>query len=194
MSWETLKDTVSGIITTNGANEITGEALRTLINNNVIPELGDPLYRGLAVPSTNPGTVEKPIWYFANANGTYTNFNGITIADECAVLKFNGTIWIKDVIFSNSAITLAPVTVNVTTAPYTYEVPAGMLVDQIAVETDVNQNIIIELETGTADIYDGALDSAEVIVFVINRKKKSGTLPIYFKSFTNPFQVKFYLR
>lgn len=194
MSWESLKAVVASVVTTNGNNEITGEDVRTLLNNNVIPQLGASQYKGIAVPATNPGVVEKEIWYFARTNGTYSNFGGLKITDECAIFRWNGTNWVKDIIFSYASISIAPVTVEMTTAPYTYNVPEGSLVDQIAISSPTNQNIIVEIETGTGDIYDGTLDEAEILVLVVNKQKKSGLLPIHFNSFTNPIQVKFYLR
>ena len=194
MSWESLKAVVASVVTTNGNNEIRGEDVRTLLNNNVIPQLGASQYKGVAVPATNPGTVEKEIWYFAKTNGTYSHFGGLKITDEVAIFRWNGTTWVKDIIFAYNIISLAPVTVDMATAPYTYNVPEGSLVDQIAISSPTNQNLIVEIESGTGDIYDGTLDEAEILVLVVNKQKKAGLMPIYFKSFTNPIQVKFYLR
>lgn len=195
MSWESLKAVVASVVTTNGNNEITGEGVRTLLNNNVIPQLGASQYKGVAVPATNPGTVEKEIWYFAKTNGTYSHFGSLVITDEVAIFRWNGTTWVKDTMFAYSSLMSMPVTVNVTTAPYTYNVPEGMLLDQIAIDTATAQNITIELTALAADIYDNdALTTTDVLVLVINKKKKTGTMPIIFRDFTNPFTVKFYLK
>lgn len=79
MSWESLKAAVEAVITDNGNNEITGEVLRTLFNTNIIPQLGANIeYKGIAVPSTNPGTLEKHVFYFATELGVYSNLGGFT--------------------------------------------------------------------------------------------------------------------
>lgn len=113
----------------------------------------------------------------------------MTILETCAgaITEYAGLAFLKDTI-------LSPVTVNVDTSPFTYEVPSGVLIDQISITTDVNQNIIIELEENTEDIYSGALDANEAVVFVINKRKKTGVLPIYFRGFTAPMVVKFYFK
>ncbi len=194
MSWETLKGVVSSVITTNGANLITGQFLRDLLNNDIIPELGANLYKGLAVPATNPGTIEKELWYIAKTNGTYTHFSGLSIVDEVAIFKWTGSTWAKDVLFSYSSLAVLPLTIDITSSPYEYDVPEGMLLDQLAIQTDTDQNIVVEFVASSADIYDGPLDSAEVMVLVLNKKKKAGTMPIYFRDFTNPIKVKLYLK
>ena len=52
-------------------------------------------FRGVATPSTNPGTPDGPVFYFAAEAGTYSNFNGISVAvEEVAILEWKGS-WIK---------------------------------------------------------------------------------------------------
>lgn len=56
------------------------------------------LYMGMAVPSTNPGTPDQKVFYFAGEPGTYLNF-GLTVASgELAVFKYSNSTWTKDVI------------------------------------------------------------------------------------------------
>lgn len=56
-------------------------------------------YAGIATPTTNPGTPGQNVFYFATTPGTYTNFgNDIVVADgEAAIIKYNSSIWTKDV-------------------------------------------------------------------------------------------------
>ena len=56
-------------------------------------------FRGIATPSTNPGTPDGPVFYIATKAGTYSNFSGITInTDEAALLVWNGgAMWKKEI-------------------------------------------------------------------------------------------------
>ena len=55
-------------------------------------------YGGIASVSGTPGSGRK--FYFAVAAGTYTNYGGLTVGNEIAVLKYDGTNWSKDVVFT----------------------------------------------------------------------------------------------
>lgn len=61
-------------------------------------------FQGTATPSSNPGTPDGPVYYFAKESGTYSNFGGITvnIVEGISVLSFNGSVWEKIVIPINS--------------------------------------------------------------------------------------------
>lgn len=56
-------------------------------------------FAGIATPTTNPGTPDGSVFYFAAEAGTYSNFSGITInTDEVAILVWNnGATWEKEV-------------------------------------------------------------------------------------------------
>lgn len=55
-------------------------------------------YKGIAQPTTNPGTPDGSVFYFANQDGTYTNFNGIKLSlGESAILKYNNGTWEKEI-------------------------------------------------------------------------------------------------
>lgn len=104
MAWENLKNAVAAVITANANNEITGDILRSLLNDSLIEQLGQGKYKGVATPITAPGTPQSEVLYIANQNGLYANFSGITVTDEVVYLKYNGSEWSKDVIFSLSQI------------------------------------------------------------------------------------------
>lgn len=56
------------------------------------------LYAGIATPSTNPGTPDGPVFYFATQVGTYSNFNGIEVDEgEAVILQWNNGTWFKNV-------------------------------------------------------------------------------------------------
>ena len=46
-------------------------------------------FAGIATPTTNPGTPNGPVFYIATEAGTYSNFNGISVADgKVAILEW----------------------------------------------------------------------------------------------------------
>ena len=97
MAYESLISAIEAVITANGNNEITGQILQDLLKNNVIPQVGSNLYKGVALTSTTPEvSPEKEIYYIAYQQGTYANFNGLVLKNgESAILLYNGTEWIK---------------------------------------------------------------------------------------------------
>lgn len=96
MSWEALKTAISNTITDNGNNEITGEVLRNLLNNNVIPQLGASNFKGLATPSTAPGNPEKEVFYLAADDGVYANFGGLVLDKEFVSIRYINGVWVKE--------------------------------------------------------------------------------------------------
>ena len=64
-------------------------------------------YKGVATPTTAPGTPDENVFYIASTAGTYTNFGSLVVAEgEVAILKYNGS-WAKEV---TGAATAAQVT------------------------------------------------------------------------------------
>ena len=56
------------------------------------------VFAGIATPTTNPGTPDMSVFYLANQDGTYTNFNGIKLSlGESAILKYNNGTWKKEI-------------------------------------------------------------------------------------------------
>ena len=98
MAWTDLKTAVAAIIKTNGAQEITG-ALHQGIVNTIIDTIGeDASYKGIATPSTTPGTPDGKLFYLAKTAGTYSNFSGIVLSKyEIAYLIYDSG-WAKHVI------------------------------------------------------------------------------------------------
>lgn len=45
------------------------------------------LYKGIANPSTDPGTPDQNVFYLAAQAGTYTNFGGIEVRNELVILR-----------------------------------------------------------------------------------------------------------
>jgi adenosylcobinamide amidohydrolase len=51
------------------------------------------IYKGVATPSTNPGTPTERVAYLASEPGTYTNFGGIVIASGLYSLTYASGTW-----------------------------------------------------------------------------------------------------
>ena len=93
-NWTTLKAAIANVIKTNGNQEITGQVLHNTLTGivNVIGE--NATFAGIAMPNTNPGTPDGPVFYLASSNGTYSNF-GVDIHNELAVLININNTWKK---------------------------------------------------------------------------------------------------
>lgn len=90
-----LKAAVQAVIRTNGNQEITGQVLQNTLTS-IINTLGTGAqYIGIATPSTNPGTPDAKVFYIASANGTYSNFGGITVSNEVVILVNTSGSWVK---------------------------------------------------------------------------------------------------
>lgn len=107
--WSNLATAVAAVIRANGNHEITGQVLQNVLLN-IISNLGNfASFAGMATPSTNPGTPDGPVYYFATQAGTYTNFGALVLDGSCYILYWNGMVW------SSTKIGL-PTTAEVTSA------------------------------------------------------------------------------
>ena len=50
------------------------------------------IFKGVATPTTNPGTTTEKCAYIASEAGTYTNFGNLVVTG-LSVLTYNGTAW-----------------------------------------------------------------------------------------------------
>lgn len=94
-NYSTLKASIDANIRKNGRQLITGPVLNAILNA-VVNSLGDGyLFRGVAIPSTNPGTPDQNVAYLAITEGTYTHMGGLSVTDgELSVFSYNGA-WSK---------------------------------------------------------------------------------------------------
>lgn len=95
-NYEQLKQAVADVIKSNGNQEITGAILQNALLS-IISTIGkNATFAGIATPTTNPGTPDGPVFYLATQNGTYSNFDGIVIENEAAILLYNNSAWVKN--------------------------------------------------------------------------------------------------
>lgn len=99
-NWTVLSDAIRQVIYSNGTRDITGQILQTALLN-IVSNVGSlPAFGGTAIPSTNPGVHDGPVFYIATAEGTYANFSNIAIAksEVPSVLICTDNTWSKQVI------------------------------------------------------------------------------------------------
>ena len=101
-----LRDTINNITKVNEnattANIVTIDTIPNTSSSNVQQALNElfknATFAGIATPTTNPGTPDGPVFYLATEAGTYSNFNGISVAvEEAAILQWNDGAWTKKV-------------------------------------------------------------------------------------------------
>lgn len=94
-NYEQLKQAVSDVIKTNGNQEITGEIMQNVLLT-IISKIGNnATFAGIATPTTNPGTPDQNVFYIASENGIYSNFDGIEINNEVAIIRNSNGKWAK---------------------------------------------------------------------------------------------------
>lgn len=79
MNYSNIKAEVAANITSNNANQVTGEIVRNVLND-IITALGlGYQFMGFCTPTTNPGTPDARVFYIAQEDGTYVNFGGLQV-------------------------------------------------------------------------------------------------------------------
>ena len=94
-NWTILKTAIADVVRANGNQEITGPLLQGVLNS-IVNAVGEhATFAGIAIPSTNPGVPDGPVFYLASKEGIYPNF-GLTINfGESAVFKWQEDSWVK---------------------------------------------------------------------------------------------------
>ena len=94
MAWTDLKAAVANVIKTNGTQAITGEALQSTLNS-IIDQIGEnATYKGVAIPTTVPGTPDGVVFYIAFTPGTYSNFGGYILNSGFVILSNQTGSWV----------------------------------------------------------------------------------------------------
>ena len=93
--YENLKSAVTAVVKQNGANEITGQNLQSVLLAmiDVLGKYGS--FVGLAQTNTTPTTDEGNLFYIAAGKGTYSGF-GLSVGDnELAIFSKPASSWTK---------------------------------------------------------------------------------------------------
>ena len=127
-NYEGLKQAISGVIKTNGNQEITGAIMQNVLNTIVSTVGANRTFVGIANKNTKPGTPDGNVFYIAYTAGNYVNFQSnagnLTVnPGELAILYNETTNWGKSVIgmSSDGVIALANITNQINaTGRYAY--------------------------------------------------------------------------
>lgn len=97
--YSNLSATINAQIRANGVQAITGPVLNAVLAA-MVNVLGDGYrLKGVAAPADNPGSPDNRVAYLAAQDGTYTNFGGLVVSGEVALLLWDSA-WTKETLFS----------------------------------------------------------------------------------------------
>ena len=95
MAYESLKASLDAKIYTNGNEEVTASMVNSVISD-CISQLGNFECGGEITPTTLfDFNTELKWWFIAVESGTYTNFDGIIIDDEVAIVLYEDAVFTK---------------------------------------------------------------------------------------------------
>lgn len=100
-NWSILKNAIADIVKTNDNQEITGEALQSVLTS-MINTLGEYAgFAGVALPTTSPSVPDGPVFFLAATPGAYPNFDNAAVHNgEIVVFRYVEDVWVKEVLFS----------------------------------------------------------------------------------------------
>ena len=76
-----IKATIDANVKQNNNQAITGQILNSVLNDMVTSLAAGYIFKGVASPSTNPGSPDEKVFYVASP-GTYPNFSNIVVPDS----------------------------------------------------------------------------------------------------------------
>ena len=94
-NYQLLKADIDAKVYQNGAQEITGANLNSVLNEMVTTLGAEYQFAGVATIDTNPGTPDAKVFYIANGKGTYTNFGGLEVTEDDVVVLYWDSSWHK---------------------------------------------------------------------------------------------------
>lgn len=153
-NYATLKAAIADVIKTNGNNAITGAILQQSLLS-MIDSLGAGYqYKGIATPTTNPGTPDQKVFYIASTPGTYSNFGGIRLGqNDVAILRYDSG-WTKET--TGIAAANATGVQNILFGIASGQVHSSQL-DQVPVNIKTGDKFTIEYASDATYLYDLAI-------------------------------------
>ena len=94
-NYQLLKADIDKKVYQNGAQEITGANLNSVLNAMVTTLGAEYQFAGVATIDTNPGTPDAKVFYIANGKGTYTNFGSLEVTEDEVVVLYWDSSWHK---------------------------------------------------------------------------------------------------
>ena len=95
-NYQLLKADIDAKVYQNGAQEITGANLNSVLNAMVTTLGAEYQFAGVATKDTKPGTPDAKVFYIANGKGTYTNFGGLEVTEDEVVVLYWDSSWHKE--------------------------------------------------------------------------------------------------
>lgn len=92
-NYATLKAAVQSVVKSNGNKEITGTNMQSTLLGMITSLASGYLFKGMATPSTSPGTPDENVFYIGGA-GTYENFGSTAYTvnvGSIGVFRYNGS-------------------------------------------------------------------------------------------------------
>lgn len=102
MIWTALKTAIAAVIKANNNQEITGTILQSTLNSIVNSIGANAMFVDVAIPTTNPGVPDGPVFYIASQSGRYSNFGNVNLAQGLHILLWDGTQWSVKSLFNSS--------------------------------------------------------------------------------------------
>lgn len=131
------------------------------------------IYKGVATPSTNPGTPTERVAYLASEPGTYTNFGGIVIASGLYSLTYVSGTWTGTQMQAGSDIEVVQTTGQSATAVMSQKAVTNSLVGSAIVydETEIVSTIAVEKVINADNIWVTSRGMNGMFVPVVHGKK-----------------------
>ena len=197
--YDSLKNSIRSAVYTNGTGDITGQSLQDLLVQIVDALNGAAQYKGVAIPSTNPGSPAGRTFYLATQSGNYASF-GVTLdGKKLCVLIWDGSSWSKTELSVPTTSELTAVSNAVTALAAKVSegsVFAGIATPATNPGTPTGKVTYISTTSGTYTNFDGNAHSvAEGDMMVISYSSGTwtfSTLRIFDKKFSDEDnQMKF---
>lgn len=138
----------------------SADKILNIISNNAT-------FAGIATPATNPGTPDGPIFYFASAVGTYSNFGGVVLNNPGLIVLHNLTgTWDSMKVyeclqeFGNS--TSSPMSQKATTEAIQAETERAKTAEQANATSIIGTNRIADGAVTTEKLAAGAVTTAKI--------------------------------
>ena len=91
-NYAALKAAIQEVVKTNGNNEITGLLLQQVLISMVNSLIDGYIFKGIASPSTTPGTPDQNVFYISEGSGTFPNFGPAVVPDgKIGIFRYNGS-------------------------------------------------------------------------------------------------------
>ena len=184
--YDSIKNSIRSAVYTNGNGDITGQALQDLLVNIVDALNGAAQYKGVAIPSTNPGTPAGRTFYLATQSGTYTNFGSLVLdGTKLAVFVWDGSSWTKTELSVPTSSELSAVSTALSAVQakqaegYVY---AGVATPATTPATPAGKVFYIAYEAGTYTGFDSFTVSDKVTLFTYSSGWSHKELDVYTSS------------